>query len=232
MVTMKQLFYFILLMLPSLSLLAKTEYFVGSAKDRQGKLTYTEHHTMTYDGERLVRVETNYYNTKQEKFASLISNFASSPLLPDSEFIDLRTNKKEITKVEDDMYVLTTIDNESKTEKLNITSDMLCGQGYHNYLRKNLNSLKLNKIHEIKFVLPSKRDYYSFDLSLIKSSENKKTFKLAITNFILKMFADSIEVDYDANGTLLEYRGLSNIQDSKGNNMDVVITLNQVEKLP
>lgn len=229
---MKPLFYFILLFLPSLQVLAKTEYLIGIAKDRKNQHVYTEHHTMIYDGDRLIRVETNYFKPDQSKFASLNSNFNNSAFLPDSEFIDLRTNNKEVTKVESDSYVLTTIKKETKTERLKISKDMLCGQGYHNYLRNNLNSFKLNETREIKFVLPSKRDYYSFDLTLIKTSKEKKTFKLAITNFILEMFADSIEVDYDNNGTLLEYRGLSNIQDAQGNNMDVVITLNKVDKLP
>lgn len=234
MVSMKNIFYFILFLLPSLEILATTEFFVGMAKTRSGEHAYTEHHVMTYDGDRLIKVETTYFTPEQKKFASLVSSFTSSQLLPDSEFTDNRTNKKEITAVAKDNYILTTIDEKSisKSEKLKITDNMLCGQGYHNYLRNNLTNFKLNEIKEIKFVLPSKRDYYSFDLSLIKITDERKTFKLAITNFILKMFADSIEVDYANDGTLLEYRGLSNIQDSDGNNMDVIITLNKVDKLP
>ena len=186
---------------------------------------------MTYDGDDLKKVETQYFKPDGEKFASLTSVFKSSPLLPDSIFKDLRNNKTEETKIENKKFVVTTNNGKDviKSGELDIEKNLLCGQGYHNFIRANLNNFKKDEIREIKFVLPSRRDYFSFDLSLIKEEGNIKTFKLAITNWVLKMFADSIEVDYDKQGNLLAYRGLSNIQDEKGDNMDVVITLSKVD---
>lgn len=208
----------------------RTELISGEAKSRDGQLKYREQHTMTYEGDALKKVETKYFKPSGEEFASLTSSFISSPLLPDSEFTDKRTGNTELTKVVDDKYQVTTKNSKGveKSESLEIENNMLCGQGYHNYIRANLNNFKKGTSKEIKFVIPSRRDYFSFDLSLLKSGEDKKTFKLAITNWILKMFADSIEVDYDNEGNLLAYRGLSNIQDKEGNNMDVVINLKQV----
>tara|TARA_R110000868_G_scaffold163335_1_gene395485 strand:- start:11609 stop:12295 length:687 start_codon:yes stop_codon:yes gene_type:complete len=220
-----------LLFLITTPLWASVEYISGEAKSRAGELKYKEQHTMTFDGQDLKRVETKYFNTLGEEFASLISIFESSSLLPTSVFTDKRTGKIEKTEVVGDKYKVTTTDakGQSKSDELKIESNMLCGQGYHNYIRANLNSFKEKEIREIKFIIPSRRDYFSFDLALLKQDENVKTFRLAITNWLLKMFADSIEVDYDSKGNLLAYRGLSNIQDSEGNNMDVVITLTKVE---
>tara|TARA_R110000868_G_scaffold202649_2_gene450345 strand:- start:564 stop:1250 length:687 start_codon:yes stop_codon:yes gene_type:complete len=222
---------FCLLIFISAPVWASVEYISGEAKSRAGELKYKEQHTMTFDGQDLKRVETKYINTKGEEFASLISIFESSPLLPTSEFIDKRTGNIEKTEVVGDRYKVTTIDakGKSKSEELQIDKNMLCGQGYHNYIRANLNTFKINEVREIKFIIPSRRDYFSFDLALLKQEGKIKTFRLAITNWLLKMFADSIEVDYDNAGNLLAYRGLSNIQDSDGNNMDVIITLTKVE---
>ncbi|MBH47770.1 MAG: hypothetical protein CME71_06330 [Halobacteriovorax sp.] len=222
---------FCLLIFISAPVWASVEYISGEAKSRTGELKYKEQHTMTFDGQDLKRVETKYFNTQGEEFASLLSIFESSSLLPTSVFSDKRTGKIEKTEVVGDKYKVTTIDakGQAKSDELKIDSNMLCGQGYHNYIRANLNSFKEKEIREIKFIIPSRRDYFSFDLSLLKQDKETKTFKLAITNWLLKMFADSIEVDYDHKGNLLAYRGLSNIQDSEGNNMDVVITLNKVE---
>ncbi len=228
---MKTLLQALLLITYSFSLFARTEFIQGEAKSRDGELKYKEQHIMTYEGDDLKKVETQYFKPSGENFASLTSEFNSSPLLPDSLFKDLRNNKSELTKVEAKQYVVTTNNGKDviKTGKLDIESNLLCGQGYHNFIRANLNNFKKDEIREIKFVLPSRRDYFSFDLSLIKEEGNIKTFKLAITNWVLKMFADSIEVDYDTKGNLLAYRGLSNIQDENGDNMDVLITLTKVD---
>lgn len=212
-------------------LFARTEFIKGEAKSRKGELQYYEQHVMNYDGEDLKKVETSYFKPSGEKFAYLVSTFKSSPLLPDSVFTDLRNNKVEETKLINGHFLVTTNNGQGvvKTGKLDIEANLLCGQGYHNYIRANLNNFKSGEVKEIKFVLPSRRDYFSFDLSLVKEEGEIKTFKLAITNWILKMFADSIEVDYDSKGNLLAYRGLSNIQNEKGDNMDVLITLTKVD---
>ena len=63
---------------------------------------------MTYDGDDLKKVETQYFKPDGEKFASLTSVFKSSPLLPDSIFKDLRNNKTEETKIENKKFVVTT----------------------------------------------------------------------------------------------------------------------------
>jgi len=226
--TLLQALFVFLFILPAFG---RTELIKGEAKSREGELQYYEQHVMEYDGENLQKVDTNYFKPNGEKFASLVSTFKSSPLLPDSVFTDLRNNKIEETKLINGKYLVTTNNGQGviKTGKLDIESNLLCGQGYHNYIRGNLNNFKGNEIKEIKFVLPSRRDYFSFDLSLIKEEGNVKTFKLAITNWILKMFADSIEVDYDNKGNLLAYRGLSNSQNEKGDNMYVLITLTKVD---
>lgn len=225
--TLLQSPFILSLLLLGTSALAKTEYFQGIARNKQGEEVYQERHTMSYQGDDLIKVVTTYHHPNGEKFASLESDFKDRPNLPNSAFVDLRKNKRELTKVEAQQYLVTTIDSDGKSKigRIDISSDLLCGQGYHNYIRNNLNKFELNKVQTVKFVLPSRRDYYSFDLKMIKDGPAGKTFRLAITNWFLKMFADSIEVDYSNDGTLLAYRGLSNIQDDQGNNMDVLITL-------
>lgn len=206
--------------------------FKGSAIESESKKPiYDESHQVEYDGQLVKKVITTYTNSSGKEIAKLTSIFNSNSQLPDTEFIDLRTGNKELTSLKGNDYKITTISSAGKKKEgtLSVKDNLVCGQGYHNYIIKNLDSFKLNEKRELKFIIPSMRDYFTFDLTYLgalnKDNQDEVTFRLDITNWILKMFADKIQVTYSKKDkVLLRYEGLTNLQNDKGDNYDAILT--------
>ena len=208
--------------------------FVGKAVDpKTKKLLYSEEHSVEYSGQFVQKVKTTYKNPAGKEIAVLTSTFKGNNRLPDTLFTDKRNGYSEETKLEGNKYIISTkmSGGRTKTKKLSVKDNLVCGQGYHNYIIKNMDSFKKGEARTIKFVLPSMRDYFSFDLTFLGSLDSSKsdevTFRLDITNFILKMFADKIQVTYSKkNKTLLRYQGLTNLKSAEGDQYDALLNYN------
>lgn len=208
--------------------------FFGTAKDESGEVVYYEDHHVEYTQEgHVAKIETKYLrpNKDREVFARLESRFDQSKFVPESEFEDLRFKHIEKTYVDASKNKLTIehIDKKDKSkEVLELTRNMVLGQGYHNYIITHLNKFKPNEKRTLDFVVPAKQTFYKFDLTYLgkksKSSQNV-TLRLDITNWFLKLFASKIEVEYDPETKrLMAYRGLTNIVNDEGDNQSLNIT--------
>lgn len=236
---MKKFKYLLLLSLTLLShlALAKTEKFRGVARDDKGQIAYIEQHEILYAESGLVdKVITRYVrpNNESEMFAKLESYFdQATNFVPRSVFTDFRFEHKEETKISDDKKKLEIIHTDLKTDKsksktLDISESMVMGQGYHNYILTNFEAFKKGEKRTLDFVVPARQDFYRFDLTYVGllEKENRKVFRLDITSWVLRLFADKILVTYDAsNKRLMSYEGLTNITDDKGKNQSLTITM-------
>lgn len=229
---MKKLTPILSLFLISSSLFAGPNSFLGKAiSNKDQKVIYNEKHQVEYSGPLVNKVVTTYTDSTGKEIAKLTSIFKGNNQLPDTEFIDQRNGYKEFTTLKDKVYEIKTTDikGKTKTGKVDIDENLVCGQGYHNFIIKNLDSFKVGEKRELKFIIPSMRDYFTFDLTYLgpldKSKPDEVSFRLDITNWILSMFADKIQVTYSKkNKTLLKYNGLTNLKDDKGDQYDATIT--------
>lgn len=222
--------YFILL--PLTSIKASPAAFKATAvSNKSGKTVYNEEHQVSYEGGLVKNVITTYKDTQGNIIATLTSKFGENNQLPNTEFIDKRTGYRETTTLKNNEYEITTQikDGKKKSRSISVEDNLVCGQGYHNYIIKNLDSFKVNETRELRFIIPSMRDYFTFDLTYLGPLNNEKpdevTFRLDITNFILKMFADKIQVTYSKKDkVLLQYNGLTNLKDESGDQYDAKLT--------
>lgn len=224
------------LSLLSLSLFAGPTSFTGKAVDNKtGKVIYLEKHKVEYRDELVQKVTTVYTDPNGKEFARLNSEFKANFHLPNSEFIDKRNGYKEVTELEtigkEVRFQVKTISKTGKEKKRNLEIDdnLVCGQGYHNYIIKNLQNFKVGETRELKFIIPSMRDYFTFDLTYLGPLDSSKpdevSLRLDITNFILRMFADKILVTYSLKDKkLLKYVGLTNITNEEDEQYDATIT--------
>jgi hypothetical protein len=228
---MKKAILSLSILLLSFPLLGGPASFTGKATNpKDKKHLYSEVHSVEYKGELVQKVLTKYKDPSGKVVAELLSTFKENHRLPDTIFTDKRNGYKEETKLDGNKYIITTTaaNSRSKVRKLSVEDNLVCGQGYHNYIIKNINAFKLNETRTIKFVLPSMRDYFSFDLTylgpLSKEKPDEVSFRLDITNFILKMFADKIQVTYSKKEkTLIRYQGLTNLKNAEGDQYDALI---------
>lgn len=206
--------------------------FIGKALESKSKTNiYNESHQVEYNGFLVKKVITTYTDPSGKKIAKLTSSFNDNSQLPDTEFIDLRTGSKEITSLKNNEYLITTISPSGKEKQgsLSVKDNLVCGQGYHNFIIKSMDGFKVGEKRELKFIIPSMRDYFTFDLTYLgpldKSNLDEVTFRLDITNWILKMFADKIQVTYSKKDkVLLRYEGLTNLKNDKGDQYDAILT--------
>ena len=211
---------------------AGPEVFKGVAIEAESKSTiYKEDHQVEYNGNLVKKVVTTYTAPDGKEIARLTSIFNGNPQLPNTEFIDKRTGIKEITTLKGDEYHITTISSKGKKKEgsLDVKNNLVCGQGYHNFIIANMDSFKVGETRELRFIIPSMRDYFTFDLTYLgplnKEKPDEVTFRLDITNWILKMFADKIQVTYSKKDkVLLRYEGLTNLKNDKGDQYDAILT--------
>lgn len=214
------------------SLMAGPPIFKGTAitaKDQRP--IYTEDHQVEYNGPLVNKVVTTYRSPEGKEIAKLTSIFNGNSQLPNTEFIDQRTGIKEITTLKGDEYHIKTIDSKGKerTGSIDVKNNLVCGQGYHNFIISNMDSFKIGETKELRFIIPSMRDYFTFDLTYLgplnKDKPDEVSFRLDITNWILKMFADKIQVTYSKKDkVLLRYEGLTNLKNDKGDQYDAILT--------
>ena len=211
---------------------ASPKVFKGTAIEAESKKEiYKEDHQVEYNGNLVKKVITTYLAPDGKEIAKLTSTFKGNPQLPDTEFIDKRTGYKELTNLKGDEYFITTITPEGKKKEgsLDVKNNLVCGQGYHNFIISNLDTFKVGEKRELRFIIPSMRDYFTFDLTFLgplnKEKPDEVTFRLDITNWILKMFADKIQVTYSKKDkVLLRYEGLTNLKNNKGDQYDAILT--------
>lgn len=206
--------------------------FNGVAIEAATKSTiYKENHEVEYDGPLVKKVITTYTAPDGNEIAKLTSIFNGNSQLPNTEFVDRRNGYKEITTLKGNEYHITTISPKGKKKEgsLDVENNLVCGQGYHNFIIANMDSFKVGEKRELRFIIPSMRDYFTFDLTFLgplnKDNPDEVTFRLDITNWILKMFADKIQVTYSKKDkVLLRYEGLTNLKNDKGDQYDAILT--------
>lgn len=195
----------------------------GEARSLDGKeFLYTEKHRIELDSEGLNRkIETRYLRASGEEFARMKTDFSKDPLLPDILFEDLRFNRKEeLLLINDGKTLLlkkTSSDGQVEEKKIPRRQDMVAGQGFDNFVKKNFESLQ-KKPRPLNFVVLANMDFFRFDGSHQgKVAEGLRRFGLRISSFMARLFVSEIQVDYSEQDKMLKaYRGLSNLTSDNG----------------
>ena len=104
-------------------------------------------------------------------------------------------------------------------------ADQIVGQGFHQFIVHNLERIAQGEVFHIRLVLPSRLDQYEFRIRKRKINGDTLYIRLEIDNWILRLFAPHIDVEYDLRTRhLLRYEGVSNLEDASGNHKNVTIT--------
>ena len=105
------------------------------------------------------------------------------------------------------------IESGSKKEiqEFSIADRFFAGQGWHHYIRENLELLKHQQA-TMNLILPGRLDDFRLQLETEGVSEKKIRIKLEFEHWLLKLFTPVLYLTYDPKKRrLMEYRGPSNI---------------------
>ena len=209
----------------------RTETYLGYARDSKNSIIYIEEHLVTFNSADDVTIAQTTYKSDTGKVLGVMkSDFSRSITAPNYIFNDTRSNEEQGIKYQGNDLILYHKD-PGKAEQTRVLESelgknaLLVGcQGLHYYLRKNISNIKPGEVTHIKLLTPGNLDYFSFRLRKVSQDNKLVRLKVDIDNWFLRMFAPSLDLEYDMEkGRLLNYFGISNIKDSKGNYQSVKI---------
>ena len=214
----------------SLSLSAAEKNLYGKAYDqKEQKVLYHEVHRIVSDDRGfVVYLETKYLDSNLKEFGSLRSDFKKSSFVPNSVLNDSRLKRKEtLTLVGDKAEIEVSIDGKgAKKKSITVAENSVAGQGFNNFILKNFDDLMAAQDKKVEFIFVQILDYFNFTASRVGKSayEDIVSFKIAMSSFFMKAFAEPIMLKYDKKTkSLAEFRGLSNLNSDKNEKQNVVI---------
>ena len=205
--------------------------FEGRAYDKSDNLFYIEKHVVEYEKNQysVKNINTKYKKpSDNSEFAQINSSFVFGDYVPESTFYDKRHNIKKILKRNGKEIIIEhrnyKTDKVIKEKKLMYSSNMISGQGFHNFIVEKMFKEEISKEVEIKFLLIDKLDYFTFTVSKVGQSKDKITqFKLNVKSSLLKLFVDEINVFYNDKKQLVRFSGLTNIPTDRGSTLELDI---------
>jgi hypothetical protein len=222
------LFFWIAMNLSWLGAEAHGETFVGKAVNSKGTLEYVEYHTVTLKNGKVSESQTIYYDENNKKIGDLTSEYAFGPQFGSYNFRDIRAQYQDGAKVSKDRILLfrkQSPEDEIEEEYLAKEKDQIVGQGFHQFIVHNLERIAQGEVFHIRLILPSRLDQYEFRIRKRKVKGDSLYIRLEIDNWLLRLFAPHIDVEYDQkNRRLLRYEGISNLEDNSGKHKKVTIT--------
>jgi hypothetical protein len=203
----------------------------GVAFDKsEKKILYHEVLQVTPGADGMSKIiETKYLDPELKEFGSIKSTFKSNLFVPDSVLVDNRLKRKETLELKGNEATIevSVKGKPPEVKKIKIDSSFVAGQGFDNFILKNFDTLSKGNEIKVSFIVVRILDYYKFLVSnrgKKNITENEVSFKIELNSFFLNIIADPIIVTYDKKSKkLLEFRGLSNLNNEKGEKQDVVI---------
>ena len=201
-----------------------TEVFSGNAVNEKGELEYIENHTITYESDKVVRSRTVYFDPGSRMIGEFVSEYLPFPQFNTYSFRDMRAGYEDGVTVDGDRLKLFRKKGAVESAYLPMQPNQIVGQGFHHFLRLNLEAVAGGEIFHIKLVLPSRLDDYSFRIRKLKVEGRVLAIRLEIDNWFLRLFAPYVDCEYDmTTRRLLRYAGISNLEDASGSHRKVEI---------
>jgi len=201
--------------------------FIGRAADSEGRLLYIEKHRVDYGSDGISKSRTEYFDTQGGKIGELISDYRYGPRFGSYTFRDLRAGYKDGAEVLEErirMFRRPSPDATTETATIPRTQRQMVGQGFHYFIADNLAAIAADQVLHVELVLPSRLDQFDFRIRKRALEGTRLVVRLEIDNWFLRFFAPYVEADYDLKSRkLLQYRGISNLADPKGDHPVVTI---------
>ena len=209
---------------------ASQPFAVGKAYnlDKTDTLLYSEAYYQV--SENKVRVE--YRSASEDLIAVKTLDYSQSKISPS---FTLRYENRDYglqARVEEQSVTLTREENgDSKSKTLSPADNQVVDAGFVGFIRDQWNALSNGEAVSFAFAFVS--DLKNVGLSAQKvepertpfgePSEDRLTLKMQLDNGFLAMFIDPIYLEFSPQKQLITFAGRSNITDSEGESMDVLI---------
>jgi len=210
------------------SAFAQVQRVYGRAFNLNGELEYIEEHVLTYENDKIVAIETTFYDADTRKIARQVSEFTHGPQFGSYDFIDERHQYKDGVRVMSDRILLYTKESpgaDTKRKYFDKKPDQIVGQGFYQFVSANLDALARGNSIAAKLVLAAQMNQYDVRISKRQLQGNRIQLVVELDNWFLRLFTPNVQVEYDLeNRRLLWYRGISMVSNKDNKNVEVVTT--------
>jgi hypothetical protein len=169
-----------------------------------------------------------------KKIAGQVSDFNQGLQFGSYDFEDLRHRYNDGVQVMPDqilIYCKESPGSDTKKKYIPRKPDQIVGQGFYHYVAAKLEALARGDSISAKLVLPAQMNQYDVRIYKNRIQDNRIQLAVELDNWLLRLFAPNIEVEYDlSNRRLLWYRGISMVSNKDKKNIQVVTTYDYSQK--
>lgn len=207
--------------------------FTGYAYHRDsGDFVYTEHHEQVRRDGRAIDWRVTYRAPDGEVIAEKTLDFTRSPFVPVFTLEHRQSGDMEGIRYGEDRGWLMIERDGPEGERLEktfeVTGDTVADAGFHPFVRERFARLMDGDVVRFRFAVAGSRKVIDMRARRLDDTtfegERAVRFVAELDLFLINLFVDDIEVTYDPETRrLLEYRGVSNMQNDEGDRYPVRI---------
>lgn len=187
-----------------------------------GELLYVEKHVETLEKGRLAEREVRYEDPAGQLIAEKLVRYDESPVAPSFEMTDFRVGLREGAEVDAGSVVLFSGPTNERDRRRSVRRPRgaVIDAGFDVFMRDNFEAVVSGERVEFNFAVPALRRFFRFQLvpqgEVSYRGETAFLVKMRPAAALLRLAVDPIELVYSQDGRLLEFRGLANVCDEKG----------------
>lgn len=198
--------------------------FSGTARTLDGKLFYREAHEVEYRGAMPLRATTRYESPDGAIIGTLRTDFEDDAFAP--AYVMRGPDGRVIERVAPEAGKRVRMAYKQRADTATWPQQRLVvGQGFNAYIQYHRAVLARNVDLKVAFPIPSRGRTFAFRVRRTGSDDpDRLKVKVDIDNWLFALVAPSLEAHYaQSDGRLLYYRGVSNIENERGDNPVVEI---------
>ena len=207
-------------------------HYRGTASDlKSGQFYYTEEHEELQQGASLSETVITYKDDAKKVIVTKKIDYSKNTIHPDFRQEDFRDGYLEGSKTENGITELMFRKNKRKsieTKKIKIPEPAVIDGGFNNFVKQHWDQLQAGERISFNFAVPSQLDYYAFRMTKAQdvtfAGKKAVVYKMELDQPILRALFPAILPTYNTSSKrLMQYDGISNINDKKGKSYTVRI---------
>jgi len=216
----------------------RVSYTASAFALEEDRLLYVEKHVETWQEGRLTGREVRYEDPAGELIAEKRVRYEESPEVPSFEMTDFRIGLREGAEVEAGNVVLFSGPSEERVRRRKVQRPRIAvvDAGFDAFMRDNFDAVVAGDKVEFEFAVPALRRFFRFELvpqgDVSYQGERALRVEMRPASPILRLLVDPIDLTYSPDGRLLEFRGLANVCDEKGDRYEARIVFDYSPSSP
>lgn len=202
------------------------------------RLLYVEKHIEKWQEGRLAEREVRYEDPAGELIAEKLVRYEESLQVPSFEMTDFRIGLREGAEVDAGNVILFSgpIAKRLRRRRVGRPRVAVVDAGFDAFMRDNFDAVVSGDRVEFDFAVPALRRFISFELvpqgGVSYRGEEAFLVEMRPASALLRLLVDPIDLTYSADGRLLEFRGLANVCDEKGDRYEARIVFDYTPTSP